>query len=353
MAIDRNGGLYDLLSRASDGLPRRPENLPSHSQHQHTVRTQAGYPARGGVRIERAAGGGDDQRRVDRRRRQSAGLRGMAGRAGQAHHPVLRPLRRAAARSAGRVEVAAVRAGSARGQHLRARRGGRQGPGLYPDQGRGRPAQDHRQASGEREVSAGGRRGDRRRIHRGVRQEQASAPEGRRRGGVRHRNVRARAADHLHRAARVGVLRVDRAGRRPRPAFGNLRRRGAESDAWPSPRSSPRSKIATATSRFRASTTAWCRPARRSAKRGRGCRSTKRNTRRRRWARANWWASPGINAVRAHVGAAHAGGSRHPRRLHGRGREDRDPGARGGQDQHAPGGRPAPGRSRSSRPRPR
>ena len=39
---------------------------------------------------------------------QSAGLRRMAGRAGQADRAVLRALRRAAARSAGRMEVAAV-----------------------------------------------------------------------------------------------------------------------------------------------------------------------------------------------------------------------------------------------------
>jgi len=70
----------------------------------------------------------------------------------------------------------------------------------------------------------------------------------------------------------------------------------------------------------------------------RGCRSTKRSTRKSKWARASWWASPS-SALRACVGAAHGGSARHPRRVHRRRRQDRDSGPRGGQDQHAPGGR--------------
>ena len=54
--------------------------------------------------------------------------------------------------------------------------------------------------------------------------------EGRRRGGLRHGDVRAGAADDLRRAARHGVLRAARAGRGSRSAFGRVRRRGAESD---------------------------------------------------------------------------------------------------------------------------
>ena len=68
-----------------------------------------------------------------------------------------------------------------------------------------------RQTAGQREVPAGRRRGDRRRAHRSVRQDQAAAPEGRCGGGVRHRDVRARAAHHLRGAARHGVLRAVRA----------------------------------------------------------------------------------------------------------------------------------------------
>ena len=155
----------------------------------------------------------------------------MAGCAGQAHHPLLRPLRRAAARPARRVEVAALRAGDPRQRHFRARRLRRQRPGLHPDQGRGGPAEDHRQAAGQREVPARRRRRDRRRAHRGVRQDQAAAPEGRCGGGVRHRDVRARAAHHLRGAARHGVLRAARRGRQPRSAFGRVRRRRAQPDA--------------------------------------------------------------------------------------------------------------------------
>ena len=164
----------------------------------------------------------------------------MAGRARQAHHPLLRPLRRAAARSAGRVEIAAVRARNPRQRHFRPRRLRRQRAGLDPDQGRGRVDEDHRQAAGEREVPAGRRGGDRRRAHRSLRQDQAAAPEGRRRGGVRHRNVRARAAHHLRGAARPGVLRIVGPGRQPRPAFGRLRRGRARTPSWPLPRSCAR-----------------------------------------------------------------------------------------------------------------
>ena len=46
-------------------------------------------------------------------------------------------------------------------------------------------------------------------------------------------------------------------------------------------------------------------------------------------------------AVRARLGAADSRSPRHSRRLHRRGREDRDPRPRHGQDQHPPGGRPA------------
>ena len=51
---------------------------------------------------------------------------------------------------------------------------------------------------------------------------------------------------------------------------------------------------------------------------------------------------PEIPLFERALGAAHAGGARHPRRLHRRRRQDRDPRPRHGQDQHAPGGRSAP-----------
>ena len=136
------GNSHELLSAASSRLPGRAQNLPPYSEHQHAFRAQARYPARRRIRGQRTARGGDDRRRIDRRRGQSAGLCGVAGSARQADHPLLRTLRCAAARSAGRVEIAAVRARSARRQHLRARRVRRQGAGVHPDQGGRGIAQD-------------------------------------------------------------------------------------------------------------------------------------------------------------------------------------------------------------------
>ena len=63
------------------------------------------------------------------------------GAPGKPTDSLLRPLRRAAARSAGRMEIAAFRAGSPRRRSLRARRRRRQGPGLPADQSRGAPAE--------------------------------------------------------------------------------------------------------------------------------------------------------------------------------------------------------------------
>ena len=90
---------------------------------------------------------------------------------------------------------------------------------------------------------------------------QAAAPAGRCRGGLRHRDVRARAAHHLRRPARPGLLRAARAGRRPRPAFRRLRRRRAQPHHGDRRDPDARSRTATATSSSPASTTASCRPA--------------------------------------------------------------------------------------------
>ena len=64
-----------------------------------------------------------------------------------------------------------------RGQrYFRARYLRRQGPDLHPDQSRGRPAEDPRQAAGKREIPDRGRRRDRRRTHRKLRRNEARAP---------------------------------------------------------------------------------------------------------------------------------------------------------------------------------
>ena len=46
---------HELLPAAPGRFPRRPEDLPPHSQHQHAVRAQARYPARRRVRARRTA----------------------------------------------------------------------------------------------------------------------------------------------------------------------------------------------------------------------------------------------------------------------------------------------------------
>ena len=248
----------------------------------------------------------------DAERRQSAGLWRMAGRAGQADGAVLRPLRRAAAGSAGRVEVAALRAHHPRQRHFLPRRLRRQGAGLHPDQSRGRPHEDPRQASREREVPARGRRGNRRRAHRSVREEQAAAVEGRCGHRLRHRNVRARDAHHLHRAARAALLRAGRRGRQSRFAFGRLWRRGAEPDhghrgdpvrAQGSQRPHPHSGF------LRSGGAAGGQGAR-----GLGAAALRRKGIHREGnGRAGTGGRARGSALRAGVGAAHAGGTRHQR----------------------------------------
>ena len=199
---------------------------------------------------------------------------------------------------------------------------------LHPDQGRGRPDEDHRQAAGEREVPAGRRRGNRRRAHRSVREDQAAAAEGRCGGGVRHRDVRAGSAHHLRRPARHGVLRA-RSCRAPTttciPASTAAPR---PTRCRPSPRSFARSKTATGTFKIPGFYDRVIPPSAEGA-RGLGAAAVRRkgvhgkgNGRARAGGRA------GRTALRAHLGAANPGSARHPRRLHRRRRQDRDSGPR-------------------------
>ena len=89
---------------------------------------------------------------------------------------------------------------------------------------------------------------------------QAAAAQGRCRGGLRHRDVRARPAHHLRRPARHGVLRAVRAGRQPRSAFGRLRRRRAQPHPGYRRNSVRAERPRTATFSFRDSTTACVPP---------------------------------------------------------------------------------------------
>ena len=102
-------------------------------------------------------------------------LRRLARRAGRADDPLLRPLRRAAGRSARPVGLAAVRGDRARRRDLRARLRRRQGPGVHALQGdRGAPEAE-RHAAGEHQGHHRGRGGSRQRQSRQLRH----APQGR------------------------------------------------------------------------------------------------------------------------------------------------------------------------------
>ena len=88
-------------------------------------------------------------------------LRRLARRPGRADDPLLRPLRRAAGRSARALGVAAVRGDRPRRRDLRARRRRRQGAGLHALQGdRGAPEAE-RPAAGEHQDHPRRRRGSR------------------------------------------------------------------------------------------------------------------------------------------------------------------------------------------------
>ncbi len=163
------------------------------------------------------------------RPRPSAGLRRVAGRAGQADGPLLRPLRRAAGRPGRALAQPAVRAHGRGGQAGGARRHGRQGAVLRPPQGRGGDARRARQPAGQRQVPGRGRGGGGRAGDRPLRARRTAASASRRRrGDLGLLSLRAGAA--------VAGLRPQGArlhgdpGHRPEPgpALRHVRRRGDE-----------------------------------------------------------------------------------------------------------------------------
>ncbi len=157
-------------------------------------------PARGRLRDAPAGGRG---RAADRLRR--------AARARPLHAAALQSLRRAAARPAGSVGLAAVRAGRARRQALRPRRRRQQGRHRGAPRRDPCPARQGRQIADHGQVDRRGRGGDRERPLR------------------RHHRAARRAA--AHRRLPMGRRRLRRrgpAGPRPRPQRHALRRaRGA------------------------------------------------------------------------------------------------------------------------------
>ena len=150
------------------------------------------------------------------------------GRAGRADDPVLRPLRRAAGRSAESLGVAAVRGDDPRRRNLRARIGRRQGPGLHALQGDRGAHEAERPSAGEHEDHPRRRRRGRQRASRRLHPRPQERAQGRRRGDLRLGDVRARRAVDLLWPARPRVLPARSARQQHRPALRILRRRGRE-----------------------------------------------------------------------------------------------------------------------------
>ena len=155
-------------------------------------------------------------------------LRRMAWRRRRADDPVLRPLRRAAGRSAAPVDVAAVRGDDSRRRNLRARIGRRQGPGVHALQGRRGAPQAERQPAGQHEVPDRRRGGSRQRQPRQLHQEPQRSAEGRRRRHLGFADVRSRHPVDLLRPARPDVLPDRPARQQVGPAFRIVRRRGGQ-----------------------------------------------------------------------------------------------------------------------------
>ena len=158
-----------------------------------------------------------------------------SGRRQGAAHPVLRPLRRAAGRSARSMENAAVRAAHRKPRrraqdHRRARRLRRQRPGHDLRRGLPRLQGGDRQASARHHHDDRGRGGVRLEAPVRLRARQRRRVQARPGARLRHRHVgRRNAVDH-DLAARAGLRGGEAHLRRPRSAFRAVRRRGAQSD---------------------------------------------------------------------------------------------------------------------------
>ena len=144
------------------------------------------------------------------------------------HDPLLRPLRRPAARPARALGVAAVRADPARREAVGAGCRRRQGQPLHAR--RGRPAAGRRRLlAGQRSLRLRRRGGDRRQLDRRM----AGAGRGTRGRcpDPRRRDVLTRASDLLRRGARDALFPPARTNGNDGHALGHVRRRSAERDA--------------------------------------------------------------------------------------------------------------------------
>ena len=155
-------------------------------------------------------------------------LRRLARRAGCADDPLLRPLRRAAGRSARPVGLAAVRGHRPRRRDLRARLRRRQGAGVHALQGDRGALEAERPPAGEHQDHPRRRGGSRLRQPRQLRQGAQGRARGRRRRHLRLADVRPRHPVDLLRPARPRVLPDRSARHEERSAFRVVRRRRGE-----------------------------------------------------------------------------------------------------------------------------
>ncbi len=295
--------------------------------------------------VERAANfvadalhaGGHGKRRDHSHRETSAGLCRLAARSRQADGAVLRPLRRAAGRSAGTVDHSALRTYGARRQPLWPRHGRRQGPDVLAHQGHRGAAGRDGHAAGESQVPGGRRGGGGRRIDREVCRRESRKVTRRCRAGVRHGDVRGRHADAVHRAARADLHGGGGHGSRARSAFRAIWRRGAQRGLRTDRTARARPRTPTACSRFPASTTMWRSPRRPKSQAGRACLSKSASSCRKEVGSTATHRRTVAHGAGARLVAADLRSSRDCGRLHGRGREDGDSRQGRGQGEHPPG----------------
>ena len=271
--------------------------------------------------------------RLRRHARQPGRLRRLARRARRADDPLLRPLRRAAGRSAEPVGVAAVRGDDPRRRDLRARLGRRQGPGLHALQGdRGAPEAE-RPAAGEHEDHPRGRGGGRQREPRRLHPRPQGRARRRRRRHLRLGDVRARRAVDLLRPARPRLLPDRPARQQHRSALGIVRRRGREPGvrAGAGDRADEGSRRPHQDSRL----LRRCGAAAGGGAPGVGVAAVQREEVQEGLRHSEAVRRDRLHDARAHVGAADVRGQRPAVRLHRRRREDGAAGRRDGEGQHA------------------
>ncbi len=325
---------HRLHQRQPRQIPRGAEGAARDPEHQRAARARRRRQALRRVVRRRDAPHRHAERPAHRDAGQSGRLRRLARRAGRADDPLLRPLRRAAGRSAQPVAVAAVRGDDPRRRDLRARLGRRQGPGLHALQGdRGAPEAE-RQAAGQHQVSSSrARKKSAARTSTTSSSRTRTTLKRRRRRDLRLADVRPRRAVDLLRPARPGLLPDRPARQQHRSAFRIVRRRrrqpGVRARADDRADEGPRRPHQDPRLLRR------CGGADGGGARGVGEAAVQREAVPEGLRHPEAVRRDRLHDARAHVGAADARGERPAVRFHRRRREDRAAGRGDGEDQHA------------------